>query len=77
MKQGYRWDVTGALNIVKFRSRFASNKRQIQRMSTILRANGALRSPCKPNRQPLHPAIGLEEFTHSMLWVSRKFKSLE
>ena len=47
MKQAYRWDVTGALNIVKFRSRFASNKRQIQRMSTILRANGALQSPCK------------------------------
>jgi len=60
MRQAYRWDVTGALNIVKLRTRFASNKRQIQRMSTILRANGALRSPCKPNRQPLHPAIGLE-----------------
>ena len=41
MKQAYRWDVTGALNIVKFRTRFASNKRQLQRMSTTLKVNAA------------------------------------
>ena len=35
MGQPYRWDVTGALNIVKFGPGFASNKGQLQRMSTI------------------------------------------
>ena len=39
MGQPYRWDVTGALNIVKFGPGFASNKGQLQRMSTILRVN--------------------------------------
>ena len=51
MKQAYRWDVTGALNIVKFRSRFASNKEQLQRMSTTFRVNASPPSlALNPNR---------------------------
>jgi hypothetical protein len=58
MRQAYRWDVTGALNIVKFRTWFAPNKRQLQRMSTTLRVKApapsvALQTESKPPNQEI------------------------
>ena len=62
MRQPYRGDVTGALNIVKFRTRFAPNKRQLQRMSTTLRVKAPAPSVAlQTESKPLNPEVGLEE----------------
>jgi len=73
MRQPYRWDVTGALNIVKFRTRFAPNKRQLQRMSTILRVNAPAPSVAvQPESEPT-PESGLRRmFIQNEMWLRQE-----
>jgi len=71
MRQPYRSDVTAALNIVKFWTRFASNKRQLQRRSTILRVNALAALGRLENRiGALNPGIGSED-TYSQRAVGK------
>ena len=71
MRQAYRWDVTDALNIVKLRTRFASNKRQPQRMSTTLRVNAPpLSLALNPNRMH-YIGIGIGEESYSQRAVGK------
>jgi hypothetical protein len=79
MNQAYRWDVTGALNIVKFRSGFASNKGQRQTTSTTLRVNAPVPSAALQSESGATTTGNWLEknLIHNELWLSQKREALE